>query len=428
MTSRFQVFGALRHSRYRRVWGAGLVSQLGDWMQIYGRGVLAYALTGKASAVGLVVFFTYIPQFIFNLYPGVFADRFDRRRLLIATQFAQAGGAGCLAILIATHHANIINLCAVAFFMGVAFMLAIPVEQALAPVVVPREELSSAISLSSATNSLTRVFGPLLATLVFAIGGLTWVFAINAISFSGVIFVWLITPVEKQTNLEGQGNTAALKEGLRYVMGTPAVWVPIAIGGFLNAIGVIYQPLSPVFAQRVLAMGNVHLGNTYNGWIQSAIGIGAAVGILGLAGIGRRRPGPTLLTTAIGFSFLLVGFGFVHAVPLALMLCVGMGALQFANLALAVNLVQHEVPEELRGRVMSVQMTALLAFVPLTSLIGGTLADAVGISTVIAWAGVLCVVFSIVSLRWMHHVRQSPVGEQSYETAAAVTHVLDEEA
>lgn len=418
---------AFRYPKFRRVWGAGVMSQLGDWMQVYGRGILAYALTGNAGSVGLVVFFTYLPQLLFNFYPGVFADRFDRRRLFLVTQVAQATGAAILAVLVATDRATMFWICTIAFVMGFALVIAIPAEQALAPQVVPRGALSSAISLSAATNSLCRVFGPLLAAGVFALGGLGWVFAVNALSFSGVILVWLFTRVPPNPEMEEATNTAALVEGVRYVRRTARVWIPIAIAGFLGSVGVVYQPMSPVYAHEVLAPHSTSLGDAYNGWIQAAIGTGAAVGILGLAGVGRRRPGATLVVSAVLFSIALIALGFVTAPVVALPLLAVLGGLQFANMALAINLVQHEVPEVLRGRVMAVQMMTLIGFVPVAALVGGLLADRVGIGTVFAGAGVICLVFSLFALRWIPRLHGMALGARSDETTMAVTHVMDEE-
>ena len=425
------VLDAFAYPRFRRVWSAGLVSQLGDWMQIIGRAFLAFELTGKAESVGVIYFATYAPQLLFSLYGGVLADRFDRRRLLIGTQVAEAIGAAALGILAATGHANVANLAVFSFFMGTAFMLSIPTIQALQPAVVPREGLSSAISLGTATNSIARIFGPLLAALVISGAGIEWVFWVNAVSFLAVIVAWLVTPVERQPPIGEERNLAAIGAALRFVRRTPAVAVPIAATGFLMTIGIVYQPLAVVYATDVLADGAKSVGRDYFSWLQAGIGVGSVVGIVALAGVSRRRPAGTFVATAIIFSAALVVLGRVSTFGLALVVIVAVGGFHFANIALALTLVQHEVADAMRGRVMAIHMTALVGFIPFTSLAAGLIVDRVGIRTTFTGAGLMCLAFSLLLLRWGRHIRlrEEPVDERErVDTAVAVGTLIEEEA
>ncbi|MFZ4584220.1 MAG: MFS transporter [Acidimicrobiia bacterium] len=419
---------AFRYPKFTATFAAGFVSQLGDWMQIFARSVLAYQLTGKAESVGIIYFASYVPQLLFSVWGGVLADRFDRRKLFVGTQVAEAAGAAGIGVLVATGTVNVFNLAVLSFLIGIAFMLAIPAGSALAPAVVPPEALTSAISWSTATNSICRVLGPLLAAgAVAAFGGTQWVFWINTLSFAGVIAVWLVIKIPTTSGAPHESTLDAMRTGINYVRTTPAVATPIGMSAFLNTVGVVYQPLSVVFATVVLAAGDEELGVTRNGWLQASIGLGAAIGILALARLGERRPAFTFIGSAIMFSILLTLFGLASGLWVVLGIAFVAGAFQFANITMSVNLVQHRVPEALRGRVMSIEMLAMIGGVPIAALVGGWLADAVGVRVVISVAGLLCLAFSLVSLRWAKHIGNAPITGLDSESVAAVGTIIDDE-
>jgi len=431
MVRRPPVLNAFAYPRFRRVWTAGLVSQLGDWMQIVGRAYLVFNITGRAESVGIVYFATYAPQLIFSLYGGVLADRFDRRRLLIATQCAQALGAVVLGVLVMTDTASVVNVAGLSFLLGIGFMLSIPAMQALQPAVVPRAGLASAISLGTATNSITRIFGPLIAAALIAGAGVEWVFWVNAVTFLAVIVAWWLTPVAPQPPMVEARNLDAMRAAVRFVRDTPPVWVPIVATGVLMTVGVVYQPLAIVYATDVLADGADTLGRDYFGFLQAGIGAGAAIGILALAGIGRRHPAATFVGTAFAFSIGLTVLGMASTIATALPVIVAVGAFHFANMALALTLVQHEVADAMRGRVMAIHMTALIGVVPITALAGGLLADRYGIRAVFVGAGLVCLAFSMVLVRWAHHIRLPEVPADEHERAStqvAVGTLIEEEA
>ncbi len=421
-------FTAFRYPVFRRVWAAGLVSQLGDWMQIVGRAFLAYQLTGRAESVGIVYFASYAPQLMFSLWGGVLADRFDRRRLLIGTQIAQLLGAIVFGVMVSTGVADIVNIAVLSFFLGIAFMLAIPAQQALTPAVVPRAGLTSAISLGTATNSIARVIGPLLASLLIGGFGVEWVFWLNALSFLAVIGAWAVTKLPAQPPIAEQASIEAMRVAIRYVRDTPSVKVVIGSSAFLMVVGIVYQPLAVVYATKVLAGGSSALGRSYYGWLQAGIGLGAAVGIIAFAGVGRRRPGATFASTAIAFSALLAVLGLVHQIVAAVCVIFLVGAFHFANIAIALNVVQHEVPDALRGRVMSIQMTGLVGVVPITALVGGLAADAWGIGPTMTGAGVICFAFSLLILRWVRSIQMHEFAGEAPETRLAIATLIEEEA
>jgi MFS family permease len=401
------------------------VSQLGDWMQIFGRAYLAFQLTGRAETVGLVYFATFLPQLLLSLWGGVLADRLDRKRILVLAQVLQAVGATVMGVLAVTDTATVANVTLISLVLGTGFTLQIPAMQALTPALVPRNDLSSAISLATATNSVTRVAGPLLAAAIIPLAGVEWVFWANAASFFVLIAAWALTSIPPQPRAE-EGGVAALREGVRFVRRTPSVALPIGATAFLASVGIVYQPLSIVYATDVLAGGDADLGVRYNGWLQAAIGIGAAVGILALAEVGRRRPASTFIVTAVVFSIALAALGFIDVVASAVVVLIVLGAAQFANMTLSISMVQHESPEVMRGRVMSIQMLALVGLVPIASLAGGWIADQVGLERLFVGAGLACLVFSLLLVRWRRHFRTTEI-ERGDETYTVVSTVLEDE-
>src|SRR5258708_7243361 len=208
---RFPSLEAFRYPTWRRVFLAGFVSQLGDWMQIFARAALAYRLTGQPSSVGWIYFASYTPQLFLSLWGGVLADRFDRRRLLVWCQVGQMLGAFALGLLVATGAASLANIAALSFAIGLANALNIPAGQALQPAVVSREALSSAITMSTAGNSITRVLGPVISAALLGPLGLKWIFWLNAASFLAVIFAWSLTRVPRQPRLANEIRNAAAR-------------------------------------------------------------------------------------------------------------------------------------------------------------------------------------------------------------------------
>ena len=287
--------------------------------------------------------------------------------------------------------------------------------------------LASAVSIQSATSNTTRIFGPLLAAGIIHVVGVAWLFYINAVSFVVIIFAWAATPVAHVAAKTAQRTLPAIVEGFRVVRRAPDLLVPIVMLAFLSGIGLVYQPLGVAFATDDLANGNEDLGSTLFGLFQGALGFGAVVGVLAIAKIAQRRPDDALMYTSIGFSVALVGLGATDVVAVVFVAAVLLGGFHFAQATVAMNLIQHQVRDEHRGRVMGIHMLAFVGIFPITSWIAGTIAEHVGARPTLVGAGLLCLVFSIWSLRWRHHVRIDGPDRHPAEALAAMATVPAEE-
>ena len=339
----------------------------------------------------------------------------------------QAVAAAGFGMLASSGVATVLTVSLLSVGMGFASSMMMPAYLALAPLVVPPTALTSAISLQSSTNVLTRVVGPLLATLVATQLGLPWLFWLNAISFGAVLVAWFTTRVHQERGEAGAGF-GAIAEALQYVKRTPSVGVPILTIVVLMLFGNVYQPLTVVFTTQVLAGGSRALGQTYFGYFQAAVGIGATVGILLLARLGHLRPRLVLpLTTSVASVFLVL-IGLQTSVAPAVLVIGLAGAFQFAAVTICQNLVQHEVPDVLRGRVMSIAMLGMVGTLPITSLIGAFVADAIGVGETLALAGVVCVIYSVVLWVVFRRFLRAGVGEpDDPNLLAQLAYVVDED-
>ncbi len=399
-----RTFAALHHRNYR-LWFAGqLVSLLGTWMQSTAQGYLVYELTRSSAFLGYVSFAAGIPSWLFTLYGGVVADRMSRRNLLVITQTAMM----VLAIILATlTFAQVIqpwHILVLAFLLGIANAFDAPARQSFVLELVSRQDLTNAIALNSTMFNLATAFGPAIGGLIYAALGPGWCFIINAISFLAVIAALLMMSLETAP-APRQANSAwaDLQAGLKYVI-THAVARPVILNlAVISLFGVSFVALIPAWAVKVLG-GDA----TTNGFLQSARGIGAMSGALMIAAMGGFIPRGKLVTLG-GWvmPLLLLIFAAVRWLPLSLLTLVGVGwgFMVFANSSNA--LLQTQVPDQLRGRVMSIFTLAFFGLMPIGSLLAGALATRIGEPLTVVAGALLVLVFQ--ALVWLRfpQVRQA---------------------
>jgi MFS family permease len=417
-------FTTLRHRTFRRVWAASVVDQTGNWLQITGRAYLIYHVTGSTTSLGTIYFLSYIPQLLLSQFGGVVADRFDRRRVLMTGELLMGIGAVLMAILAATDTATVLTVGALSVVLGAVATLTLPAQVALVPALVPRDELTSAMSLTGATQATTRVVGPLLSGALIPLIGVSWLFALNAASFLVILGVWAVTKVAPNPPMAEKGTFGAIAAGAKWVRDTPAVGVIVLTTFVVAGIGQVYQPLAVAFCTKVLAHGNDDRGATYYGLFQAAIGVGSAIGILSLATLARRQPRRALVISALGCAVSLFSLGLARNLPLAMVAALGIGVFQFALTTLSLTLIQHMAPEEMRGRVVSIHSVAFVGPLPLIGLAGGALASVIGLPNTLLGFGAFCLLYCIPFLRLARHL---PTTSLEAPTAATSIAVQEEE-
>ncbi len=360
--ARGATFASLKHRNYR-LWFAGqLVSLFGTWMQATAQGFLVFQLTHSPAYLGYVGFASGMPTWVLMLYGGVVADRVPRRTLLVSTQTLMMALAFVLAFLTFTGHVQPWHVAALAAALGVANAFDAPARQAFVVDLVPRENLTNAIAMNSTMFSTATALGPALAGVTYAAFGPAWCFTINGISFLAVIAALLMMNLEvRPDSSRARRADAELREGIHYTLSHPPVRMLIAIVGMISLFGVSVGTLIPAWAVKIL-----HGNATTNGLLQSARGVGAVGSALLIAALGGGiRRGSLLMLGTVALPLTILAFSVVASPLLSLVVLAAVGAVMVLIMNLANAMVQSQVPDALRGRVMSIYSLVFFGAMPL---------------------------------------------------------------
>jgi MFS family permease len=402
-------FSALRHPNYR-LWFIGqLVSLVGTWMQNTAQGYLVYELTRSPAYLGYVGFVSGLPSWIFTLYGGVIADRISRRTVLIITQSTMMALAFILAGLVFTGAVQPWHIVLLAGLLGIANAFDAPARQAFVVELVDRQDMINAIALNSTMFNAATVVGPSAAGITYALFGPAWCFTINGVTYIAVIIALAlmriqVPPLRKRT----QSMLAEIKEGLAYTLHDRLTLVVTLTMGMVSLFGLSVVTLLPAWAVDVLK-GDV----TTNGLLLSARGAGALLGALMVASLGRMKVQGKLWTAG---SFImpltLLFFAGTRWLPLALfiLVLVGWGFMIQANTSNA--LVQTQVPDHLRGRVMGIYTLVFFGGMPLGALLAGGLANYLGEPLTLTLGAIALLVCSAVVWLVLPGLRRGEFGTQ----------------
>ena len=365
----------------------------GQWVQQVTLGWLLYDLTGNSILLGALNGLRAAPFLITGPMAGVAADRMDRRKLLIYTQWVLIVTAILMGALVASPYLHVWHIFLFTLITGIAWTITEPVRMSVIPNVVPKEDLANAVALNSGGFNLMKVIGPALGGALIAWFGAAENFFVQAIAYSGVlVMIYLMhipphpTPAKRATAL------ANLKEGFAYVWSTPAVLALMTLAYVPRIFAVPYQTLMPVFQKDVLKIGPEGLG-----LLMAAPGVGAVMAVLTMASVGHRikRQGLLLVGSIVVLGGLLIFFSQITWFPLALATLVTVGAFQMFFLASTATILQLIVPDELRGRVLSLYMLDR-GFMPLGALFVGTTAHFIGAPLAVATMGAIVIALTVV--------------------------------
>jgi MFS transporter, DHA1 family, staphyloferrin A biosynthesis exporter len=379
--SRFQIFSSLRHLDYRYLWTGTLMMSAGQWVQQVTLGWLLYDLTGNSMLLGALNGLRALPFLVTGPMAGVAADRMDRRRLLIRTQWVLIVTAILMGALVASPFLHVWHIFLFTLITGIAWTITEPVRMSMIPNVVPKEHLANAIALNSGGFNLMKVIGPALGGALIAWFGAAENFFVQAIAYSGVLaMIYLMHIPSHHAEARRATALANLKEGFAYVWSTPAVLALMTLAYVPRVFAVPYQTLMPVFQKDVLKIGPEGLG-----LLMAAPGVGAVIAVLTLASFGHRiqRQGLLLVGSIVVLGGFLIFFSQITSLPVALVTLVIIGAFQMFFLASTATILQLIVPDELRGRVLSLYMLDR-GFMPLGALFAGTTAHFIGAPLTVA--------------------------------------------
>lgn len=364
---------------------------------------LAYRLTNSAVMLGIVAFSGQIPTFLLTPFGGVVADRYNRRRLLLATQILATIQAAILATLVLTGVIAVWHLIILSIILGVINAFEMPTRQAFVIHMIDnRDDLSNAIALNSSMVNVARLLGPSAAGMLIATVGEGACFTINAASYLVVIATVAMMSVAQQKNTNKATIWRQLKEGFSYAIGFAPIRYLIGLLALLSIAGMPYVILMPIFARDIL-----HGSSRTFGFLMAASGIGALAGAVYLA---QRKSvlglGKVIVISSALFGIGLIGFSLSTAIWLS-MLCLMLAGLgMILQLASSNTILQTMVEDDMRGRVMSFYTTAFVGSVPFGSLIAGYLAGKIGASYTLMIGGGCCIVGAFLFFRKLSALRK----------------------
>jgi MFS family permease len=369
-------FRALRHRDFRLFFAGQLVSLVGTWMQSLAQSWLVLTLTNSPFALGLVGALQFLPVLFLSPFGGTIADRFPKRKVLLATQSTMMLLAFVLAALVWAKVVTFAEILIVAFLLGLANSIDMPTRQAFVVELVGPDDLMNAIALNSTMFNLARLIGPAVGGLLIAVVGIAICFFLNGVSFIAVLIglaLMRLAGVPPRRLGAPTQVFADLREGFRYVRHTPAVLGIILLLGAVGTFGINFNVLTPLLAYSTLRVGPVGLG-----WLTTAMGAGSLVASLAIAYLAKQPRPALILGAAAAFGLLEVLLGPARSFPADLALLALVGAMQVTFASQANTFVQLVVPHQLRGRVMAIYMMLWAGTTPIGNTIVGALAESTG--------------------------------------------------
>ena len=396
---------AFRHRDFRLFFSGQLVSLVGTWMQSVAQSWLVLELTNSAFRLGLVSALQFAPMLVLSFFAGALADRLPKRRLVLASQSVLFTQALVLALLVHLGHVQYWHVAVLALVYGIANTLDMPTRQAFIVEMVGRDDLMNAIALNSAMFNAARIVGPALAGLAIARWGTAIAFYLNAASFVPVIVALLAVRAQGRPRAaSGRSMADEIREGVRFALRTPRVALTmamvLAVSGFLFN----YNVLIPLYVRDVLGHGAQGLG-----LMMATLGIGALAGALALAILGRERPPVAALATPALLQAASTGvLAVVHSQSLAVPLLLLMGFCGILFMAGSNSTVQLTVPDELRGRVMSLHTLMFAGVTPFGAFLMGSVAQAGGVKTALLVSGGGGLISVLALLAWWNGRDRGP--------------------
>lgn len=398
-------FSSLKFRNYRLWFSGALVSNIGTWMQRTAQDwlVLTQLTHNSGVALGVTTALQFLPVLFLSPWAGLLADRMDRRRLLMATQGSMGIFAAILGGLVLSGHVRLWQVYVLALALGVAAAFDAPVRQTFVAQLVPKEKLTNAVGLNSASFNAARLVGPGLAGLLIAAIGTGWMFWLNAASFACTIGALVgmraaeLYPMPMVARSKGQ-----IRAGMAYVRHRPDILVIMVVIGVVSAFGLNFQMTSALIARTVF-----HKGAGEYGLLGSVLAIGSLSGAL----LAARREHPRV-RLVVGAAF---GFG-VAASLLAIMptyltfavMCIPVGLASLTMMTAANATIQISTEPQMRGRVMALYMMVFQGATPFGSPIVGWIGQEFGARWAIGIGGITALLVAAAALLWVGrsmHVR-----------------------
>ena len=398
--SPIHALGVLRNAPFRRYVIGSLISDTGSWMQVMAQGWVMATLTDKAIWLGMANLAAGLPMLLLTMVGGAAADRFDKRKILLITQFVQIGTACGMGFLVLKGQIEIWQILAFAVVLGISNSFEMPTQSALVPELVGRSEIQNGISIDRSVFHGSRVLGPTIGGYLVDWLGTASAFFANALSFVALIIALLsLPPRVRGTAEEEEKRTSGIKDGFRFVAkDRPSLAMVTLIATQSFCIFPIITVMMPLYVRTVLGEGPSAFGK-----LMGASAIGSLVGSLFLIGLPRAKRVPLMMVNALAVSMVIAGLSFAPSfyVVMALLIVNSLGLA--TNFGLCSTIVQERAPDYLRGRVSAVFMLSFVGLMPLAGLGVTSLSDAIGMRSALAIAAT---VYGIITLIVLARVRK----------------------
>jgi predicted MFS family arabinose efflux permease len=383
---------ALAHRAFRIVWGGTFASNVGTWMQNVILAAFAYELTRSTTFVGVLYFGQLGPLLFLSAVGGALADMLDRRRLLITTQLAQMALSFVLATFAAFDHPSRSAIVACVFAIGIANALSAPALSAVLPTLVPRPDLSGAVSLQSVQMNASRVIGPAIGGVLYPAFGAAPVFALNALTYLfAVAAVWAV-PFAPQPRSEDESGSSRLLAGFRVARRDRLVRRTLTTMATMSFFSLAFVGLMPALAAEHLGMRPRSLAY---GLLYASFGAGAALGAVSIGTLFVSQSKPRIVRLGfIAFAGLLALFALVRTAAAAYPIAVVLGFFYFAVVTSLSTVLQENLADQVRGRVMALWIMAFGGTVPVGVLAAGAVASWTSITAVLLAGAVVALVLA----------------------------------
>jgi MFS family permease len=390
----------LRPGPFRRYIIGSSISDTGTWMQVMAQGYVMSTLTNKALLLGMANLAAGLPMLLLTMVGGSVADRFDKRKILLTTQYIQIALAISIGLLILSGKIQIWHILGFAVVLGISNSFEMPTLNAFVPELVSRDEIQSAIAVDRAVFHGSRVVGPALAGIFIGAWGAASAFFSNAISFVAfIIALFMIPPRRRGTAEEEEKRAGGIKEGFRYVAkDKPSLAMIALIAGTTLFIFPIITVMMPLYVRLVLGLGADRLG-----FLMGASAVGSVVGAIFLISLPREKRVPMMMVNVGVIACAIFSLSRAPSFYLATGLFVFNSLGLAMNFGLANTIVQERAPDYLRGRVSAVFMLSFVGLMPVAGLGVTGLSDLIGMRTAMAIAAVC---YAIVALFVLGRVRR----------------------
>ena len=382
---------SFRHRNYRILFPANTISNIGSWAQRVAQDWLVLELTQSGIYLGIVTAIQFAPFLFFSLHGGAFADRFDKRKLLIGTNALGAFSAMALGTLVMTNLVELWHVFALAAVLGISTAIDAPVRQTFAADIVGQDDLPNAVSLNSANFNAGRLVGPALSGLLIAAFGTGPSFLVNGISYLFAIAALMAMNEKEFFYQERAKSKTNVREGLHYALARPDIYVVMLIVFFLGTFGLNFQIFNALMATKEFGKGPAAYG-----LLGTFVAIGSFSGAIASARLERFRKTRFVILAGGAFALAILVLSILPnytAYAIFLPIC---GVTALITMITANSIVQVNSDPAIRGRVMGIYLLIFMGGTPVGSPVIGLMAEAIGIRSTIAACGAICLIATTV--------------------------------